>query len=309
MDGKHDAVISCGGGKAMDTGRAAAAGFAILMTASGPEIMNPLGANVACVQAPTVAASDAATASVSVLYSKEGVQEGAFLMRTNPAMVLVDTRIIVQAPVRTLVAGMGDALATRFEAEVSNKTGTAAITGGLSSQTALMMSQLSFDILMEKGREAKQEAETGVPGPAFEAVVEANILLSGVGYESGGLSAAHAIAGSLTILHDQYDPVPYHGEMVAFSTLCQLIMENRNPKFLDDIFGFCKDVGLPTTLEALGLKESTEEALEKVADVASKSMIIQSMPGAYENPDAEGRFYDPEDIFRCIKEADARGQS
>lgn len=307
LDGKHDAIISCGGGKAMDTGRAAAAGFAIDVGASPPEIYNPLGADVHCIQVPTVAASDAATASCSVIYNAQGVQETLVLMQINPAMVLVDTRIISQAPVRTLVAGMGDALATYFEADVGQRTGTPAITGGMAPRTVLMMTRLCFDILMEHGVKAKQEAEAKNPGSAFEAVVEANILLSGLGYESGGLAAAHAIATGMTLIHDQFDPIPYHGELVAFGTLTQLIMEERDTEFLDRIFGFCKGVGLPTTFEEMGLKDVKDETLKMVAENASKSFLITSMPKARKVPDSENRFYDPDEILRCMTEADARG--
>jgi glycerol dehydrogenase len=309
LEGKHDAIVSCGGGKAMDTGRAAAAGFAINPGASPPEIFNPLGANVHCIQVPTVAASDAATAAVSVFYNEHGRQEGAVMMQKNPTMVLVDTRIIAQAPVRTLVAGMGDALATYFEADVSHRTESAAITGGQAPRTALMMARLSFDILMEYGKEAISDVEAGNPGPALEAVVEANILLSGLGYESGGLAAAHAIAGSFTSIHDQFDPSPFHGELVAFGTLTQLCMEEKDSEFLDKIFGFCKEVGLPTTFKEMGLEHVTDESLNMVADHASKSILMGAMPKAKKMPDEENRFYDPDEILKCLKEADSRGRT
>ncbi len=307
LDGKHDAIISCGGGKAMDTGRAAAAGVAINPLTSPPKIFNPLGANVPCIQVPTVAASDAATASASVIYNEHGALEGFVMVRINPAMIIVDTKIIAQAPVRTLVAGMGDALATYFEADASHKTGTPAITGGLPTRTTLMMTRLAFDILMEYGVAAKQKVEKCAAGPALEAVVEANILLSGLGYECGGLAAAHAIAGSFSKIHDKFNPTPYHGELVAFSTLTQLVMEERDDDFFDRVFGFCKEVGLPTTFKDMGLEDASDEILTKVADDASKSILIRSMPKAYKTPDKDNRFYDPEEIFKCLKRVNGVG--
>jgi len=309
LEGNHDAIISCGGGKAMDTGRAAAAGFAINPEASPPEIFNPLGANVQCIQVPTVAASDAATASVSVIYNERGRQEAAVMIQKNPTMVLVDTRIIAQAPVRTLVAGMGDALATYFEADVCHRTDSPAIAGGQALRTTLMIARLSFDTLMEYGKDAISEVEAGVTGPALEAVVEANILMSGLGYESGGLAAAHAIAGSFTFIHDHFDPSPYHGELVAFGTLTQLCMEERDSEFLDRIFGFCKEAGLPTTFKEMGLEHVTDESLRMVAGHASKSFLISSMPKANKMPDEDNRFYNPDEIFRCLKETDSRGRT
>jgi len=94
---------------------------------------------------------------------------------TNPAMIFVDTKIIADAPAETLVSGMGDALATYFEAAISDRTASPVLAGGLSTRTAQMMARLAFDTLMEYGVQAKVEAENHVAGQALEAVVEANI--------------------------------------------------------------------------------------------------------------------------------------
>ncbi len=308
LDGGHDAIISCGGGKAMDAGRAAAAGFAITSDGTGIKIVNPFGANVPCVQVPTVAASDAATASSSVVYNEQGVQTSFVMARTCPTMVLADTTIIAAAPVRTLVAGMGDAMATYFEAEICRQTGALSVAGGTATRTALMMAQLAFEIVTSQGKAAIQEVHEGTPGPNLEAVVEANILLSGLGYESCGLAAAHAIAAGLTLVHDKYDSVPYHGELVAFGTVTQLVMEGRSADYLEKIVTFCKDIGLPTTFAEMGLRDTGQEVLMKVADDASRSLLIRSMPRATATPDAENRYYDPREILDCMQKADEFGR-
>ena len=90
-------------------------------------------------------------------------------------------------------------------------------------------------------------------------------------------------------VRDFFERPPFHGEQAGFGTLVQLILEGRSPEFLDTIFGFCKAVGLPTTFEELGLKNATDEVLERVADAASKSLLIQSMAGARKERDEEGR--------------------
>jgi glycerol dehydrogenase len=105
-------------------------------------------------------------------------------------MVFVDTQIIANAPAETLVSGMGDALATYFEAAISYQTAAPVLAGGLSTRTAQMMARFALDTLMEYGIQAKLEAENNVAGQALEAVVEANILLSGLGYETGSFAAA-----------------------------------------------------------------------------------------------------------------------
>src|SRR5262249_34942931 len=92
-------ILGAGGGKGLDTARAAAADLDV-----------PGGA------CPTVASSDAPCSALSVLYTEEGVFHQYRFYRKNPELVLVDTQVIAQGPPRLLVAGMGDALATWFEA-------------------------------------------------------------------------------------------------------------------------------------------------------------------------------------------------
>ena len=308
LSGGNDAIISCGGGKVLDAGRTAAAKNAINAGVVPPEMVKDIGADVPCIQVPTIAATDAPTAKVSVIYTERGEFETFLIFPTNPAMVFVDTDVIARAPADQLVHGMGDALATYFEADISYRTSTPTLAGGLCSRTALMVARLAFDTLMEYGLQAKTEVESNIAGPALEAVVEANILLSGLGYENGGLAAAHAIALSYTRIYDLFEKHPSHGQFVAFSTLTQLMLEGRSQEFLDKIYGFCKSIGLPTTFEQLGASNLTDDALKKVAEDASKNGLILSMPKANSTPDEEGRFYDSDDIFKCLKAADAYGR-
>jgi glycerol dehydrogenase len=309
LNGNHDAIISCGGGKTLDTGRAAASANAINAGVAPPQKMEGVGAGVPCVQVPTIASTDAPTARACLIYDDKGIFETVIIAPTNPAMVLVDTEIIARAPVRTLVAGMGDAMATYFEADTCHRTGAITHAGGLTSRTALTLARLAFDTLMEYGRKAKIENEAGVAGPALEAVVEANILLSGVGYESGGLSAAHAVAESLTILKDIFEFPSYHGEMVSFGTITHLLLEDRDPSLLEQVMEFYQSVGLPKTLKEIGLSTLSDEDLFRVADAASKDPLIRSMPGANRAPGEDGRFYDCDEILRCLKAADAYGRN
>lgn len=309
QSGGHDAIMSCGGGKVLDAGRTAAAANAINAGVVPPEVVKGVGAGVPCIQIPTIASTDAPTAKVSVIYNEKGEFETFLIFPTNPAMVFVDTEVIAKAPADQLVHGMGDALATYFEADISYRTATPTLAGGLCSRTALMVAKLALDTLMQYGVQAKTEVENNIAGPALEAVIEANILLSGLGYENGGLSAAHAIALSYTRIYHLFEKHPSHGQFVAFSTLTQLMMEERSQDFLDKIYGFCKSVGLPITFEQLGASDVTDDALIMVAEDASKSVLIVSMPKANRNPDEDGRYYDPNEIFNCLKAVDAYGRA
>lgn len=310
IQGGHDAVISCGGGKTLDAGRCAAAGAAMNVHKMPPEFLPRLGADVPCINIPTVAATDASTSAASLVHTEEGMLEATIVFPTNPSMVLVDTTVIAKSPVRLFVSGMGDALATYFEADACCRTGTPALgTRGLSTRAGQALARLCFDILMEYGVQARAEAEAGVPGPGIEAVTEANVLLSGLGFENCGLSAAHAVGNAFEHIPESFKLPQYHGERVAFGTLTQLMLERRNSEFLDKIFAFCRNVGLPTTFEELTLKDVRDEVLERVADVASRDILIRTMPEATEHPDEDGRYYDNRAIFNAMKATDVYGRA
>ena len=142
------------------------------------------------------------------------------LYRKNPDLVLVDTQVIALSPPRLLVAGMGDALATWFEAVTCVQGRVENMRGGLSTQSALTLAKLCYRTLLADGADALQAVQTQVVTPALERIVEANTLLSGIGFESSGLAAAHAIHNGLTTAKATHAYL--HGEKVAFGLLACL---------------------------------------------------------------------------------------
>jgi glycerol dehydrogenase len=138
----------------------------------------------------------------------------------------------------------------------------------------MALAELSYKILMEHGITAKIGAEKGVCTPALENVIEANTLLSGLGFENTGTAGAHAIANGLTALPESHKTL--HGEKVAFGVICQLVIEKRPTKELYRVIDFCLGVGLPITLEDL-LVETTPENIRIIAN-ASMAYIWASEP-------------------------------
>jgi glycerol dehydrogenase len=245
--GNADVVIGIGGGKAIDLGKAVA--------------MN-VGAKY--VSAPTIASNDAPTSAATVYYTEDGIMDGWDLWPVNPDLVLVDPQVIVNASVRWLVSGIGDGLATWFEAEASYKARKTTLAGGIATMSALTLARLCYDTLMEYGVAAKMDAEKHVVTPAVERVIEANTLLSGLGFESGGVASAHAIGNGLTALEATK---PYsHGEKVAFGLESQLCLdEDISVDERLEVVDFMVAVGLPVTLEDLGLGDITSEELMDLA--------------------------------------------
>ena len=244
-----DMVVGIGGGKMLDIAKAVAF-YAEL----------PL-----CV-CPTAASMDGPCSAISVLYHEDGSFDRYLMLEKNPDLVVVDTNVVAAAPLRMTVAGMGDALATYFEARSCAAAHGANEHGGAPGHLALVAARACYDTLMECGVAAKRDLKKGRTSPAVERLIECNILLSGVGFESGGLALAHAIANGLTILPECK---AMHGEAVAFGLVVQLRLE-RAPE-LDQVLEFCQRVGLPTTLEELGLGEITDADLLSVADATFKN--------------------------------------
>ena len=240
-------MIGMGGGKTIDTAKIAAD-----------------RANIPVIIVPTIASTDAPCSGCAVVYSENGVHEREYYQKSNPAAVVVDTGIIAAAPVRFLVAGMGDALATWFEAESCRRTQSKNECGGLSTMAGLHLARLCYDTLLACGAAAKLACEHQVPTPALERIVEANILLSGIGFESSGLAAAHAIHNGLTALEETN--AYYHGEKVAFGELTGLHLTGASPEVMRTVYGFCREMGLPVTLADIGLDKRDRIGLRKAAE-------------------------------------------
>jgi len=247
-----DLVIAVGGGKIFDTGKAVA------YYCGTPVIV-----------APTIAGTDAPCSALSVVYTDDGVFEEYLWLPANPNLVLVDTDIIAKAPARLLVSGMGDALATYFEAKACQTSNATSCAGGTITIAAITLAKVCYETLIEEGLKAKLACEQNVCTTAVEKIIEANTLLSGIGFESGGLAGAHAIHNGLTAVKECHHL--YHGEKVAFGTITQLVLENADTDLLDEVIGFCMDVGLPTTFEDLGIKdvEKAKDALMEAAELAA----------------------------------------
>jgi glycerol dehydrogenase len=278
---KAEVIIGAGGGKVLDTARAAAADL-----------------NLAVVNCPTVASSDAPCSALSVVYSNDGVFEQYRFYRKNPDLVLVDTQVIAQGPVRLLVAGMGDALATMFEAQTCVAGHIQNMRGGASTRSALALAQLCYRTLLEDGAAAKLALEQQVVTPALERLVEANTLLSGLGFESSGLAAAHAVHNGLTAAPPTH--AYFHGEKVAFGTLVQLVLEGKSRSVIDEVLAFSTEVGLPVTLAEVGLSEMPAGMLRSVAARATaEGETIHNEPFAV----------DPAMVADAIRAADAIGRA
>ena len=258
-DSKCTCTIGLGGGKAIDTAKCVAEGENLIVV-------------------PTIAATDAPTSHSAVLYTPEGAFDDYAYFKQSPSVILIDTTVIAHAPVRFLVSGMGDALSTFFEAR-ANVQSYSKVNAGLpcgfregvcgearGTKAAFALASLCYESLLEDGWKAKIACENHVVTESLEKIIETNILLSGLGFESGGLAAAHAIHDGLTILEGTHKY--FHGEKVAFGTIAQLTLENAPMEEIEEVLDFCLSIGLPVCLEDIGVDHITEEELYQVAEKA-----------------------------------------
>ena len=247
-----DIIIAAGGGKVIDTGKAVA-----------------FEMKVPVIIVPTIAATDAPCSALSVIYTEEGVFARYLVLPRNPDCVLVDTAVVAQAPENYLVSGMGDALATFWEADTCAKSCKPNALNGATPPTlsAIALARLCYDTLLEHGLYAKLAVQRKVVTPSVEAIVEANTLLSGLGFESGGLAGSHSVHNGLTVLEATHGKL--HGEKVAFGVLTQLVLEGRPSCDIEEVMDFCLSVGLPVCFEDLGLSNLTKEDIRKVAEATT----------------------------------------
>ena len=245
-----DFVLGVGGGKALDAAKLLAH-----------------RARCPVVTVPTSGATCAAWTALSNIYT----DRGGFLYDVGlakcPDLLILDYGLIQTAPQRTLIAGIGDAIAKWYEASVSS---------GHSEQTlivaAVQQARVLRDILFQKSVAALSE-----PGGAtWREVVDATVLLAGAIGGLGGAQcrtvAAHAVHNGLTHLPASHKTL--HGEKVAYGILVQLRLEEMlqgnqlAASARQQLLKFYGDIGLPQTLADLGLGEATLAQLRRAAELA-----------------------------------------
>jgi glycerol dehydrogenase len=258
-DENIDILIATGGGKAIDTVKAAAY-----------RLNKPL------VVIPTIAATCAAATPIAILYSDEGEFIGIERKSKAPDLVLVDSNIIMNAPVRFLIAGIGDTLAKWFETRSSVKKAAPTAL----NQTAIAIAGQVYKTLLQIGKEAVTAVKTERVTKELEDVIDTIILVSGSVSGYGGddcrTAGAHAIYSGLTIFPEVHET--YHGEIVAFGILAQLCMENSSEDELKALISYYQEIGLPFTLRQMGITHLTDLQWKKLGEITVTIEDMANMP-------------------------------
>ena len=255
-----DCLIAAGGGKCVDAGKCVAYRLGIPV--------------VVC---PTLASNDAPCSALSVVYTPSGVFSDVESFPSNPALVAVDTRIVAEAPARYLVAGMGDAMATWYEARTCLESPHArTMVAARPTLAATAIGETCASTLYANGLAAAKAVERSEVNEALERVVEANTLLSGIGFESGGLAIAHSIAQGLTVVPEVHRSC-LHGEMVAIGLIAQLVAEKETEE-ATKAAEFFAAVGLPVHLGQVSLSPRDTAELDAVVRAAMTLPFVHNEP-------------------------------
>lgn len=245
-----DLIIGVGGGKVTDVAKA---------------LSNKV--NKPFISVPTIAATCAPVANLSIMYSVDGVYLGFPIYMKNTVLVLVDTEIIAASPARYLAAGIGDTIAKWYEARVSSSHGPKS----LPTEAGLKMAKLCLDTLMEYSEEAIEQVKKNQTGDALQKVIDSIILISGsvggFGEKYCRSAAAHAIHNGLTALPASHGA--YHGEKVAYGILVQMVMEEKPDSEIRELINLYRNIGLPTKLEDMNIRSPlTESEMKEVARIS-----------------------------------------
>ncbi|WP_273400945.1 iron-containing alcohol dehydrogenase [Traorella massiliensis] len=240
-----DVVVGIGGGKMMDQAKFAAHQH-----------------DAACILVPTSPASDAPCTSVAVI-------DGEYIECGCPQKVLADEVILSQVPLRFFISGLGDGLSTYYESRHYKLPA--------SIETLCCMCK---DTILKYGIQAKADFEEGLMSEALSKCFEAILYMSGTAFANSGGSGAHALSYGLS----KGCQKALHGELVAFSLLIQLFMENDES--IHELREFYHIVGLPCHLKDLGLDDvSDEELLEMIDESMSKKYSMNRMPMVIQRDD------------------------
>ncbi len=252
-----DIIVGAGGGQALDTAKAVALKLAL-----------PL------VIVPTVASSDAPTSRLIAIYDENHKITEVPTMKRNPDLIYVDTSILIKAPRRLFVAGMGDAFTKRYEVkQAADNTRQRNYFGGLPPGLSAALAQCCHHTLLEHGAAALRALDSGMPNDGFDRVVEASILYSGLAFESGGLSVAHGMLRGLTACSKTHAHL--HGELVSYGLLVQLHAFHYDQQEILEATHFLKQTGLPISKKDIGLADIETSEMMQIAELTLSAPYLK----------------------------------
>jgi len=249
-------IFAIGGGKALDTCKALA-----------EEIGKPIFAF------PTIAATCAATTSVSIMYYPDGRFKRPYFLQSPPTHTFINLNIIAKAPYRYIWAGIGDTYAKHYEATMSARGDVLKHYHAMGVQ----LSRMCVDPILAYGKEALDANKKGIVNRALQEVVLAIVVSTGIcsifltteqiiDYNTG---LAHGIFYALTS-YPHIEEYHLHGEVVGYGVLVLLLCDGQKEEF-KRLFDFCQSIGLPTKLADIQID------LAELDNVIEKTLLMKDI--------------------------------
>lgn len=275
---KADMILAVGGGKACDTCKVLAE-----------------RTDKALFAFPTIASNCAPCTALAIMYDTQGRFKDNFYSARPPLFVFINDRIIAQAPVKYLQAGIGDALSK--EAEVALALRHVELDQNL--LLGLSLCAACTEPLLKYGEEAMKACEENRTCAALQEVALDIVISTGLVSNMTvcpefyyNTNLAHCFYYGATIFPVYHDHL--HGFWVAYGVLVLLDYDNQT-ELRDRVMNFYRKVGLPVTLAQVGL---TKKDLPALADKASK------VPGWH----VDGYELTKEKFMQAVLNVDALGR-
>ncbi len=252
-----DLILSVGGGKSLDTGKAVGA-----------------AAQVPVVTIPTVAATCAAVTPLTIRYFDDGHFRDLFPLPQAPASVIIDSELLSKAPLRWLAAGLGDTLAKWYEFRAISSH-HAALSGVARSSSA--NSRICYDLIASYGGAACDAVREGKTSAELDQVLDAIFMFAGLTslMSSGAHAAAsHAIYEGFTVCDKTREFG--HGLLVGLGNLCLLALENRSDDELREAILLSHACAVPLRLREIA--ELSDEELDSIVQASLHAPDMHNMP-------------------------------
>lgn len=229
-----DMIFGMGGGKALDTAKGAAdqAGLPVFTF-------------------PTIAATCAASTALSVVYKEDGNFDSFYFYDRPARHCFINTRVIADAPVEYLRAGMGDTMGKYFECHFAARGDRLDHSSSLGRE----ISNLCYGPLLEHGEQALKDCREHNASFSLQQAVLANIISTGMVslmvLDDYNCAIAHSVYYGLVLLPG-FEETYLHGDVVAYGVLVQLAVDGDMER-LEEAKEFLKKLGIPSSLKEMNV--------------------------------------------------------